>query len=216
VTTIGCAAGRARPGELLSLVADGLTSLGLDVMQGEAGQLAIASPEARCALSVSDCGRTEWEYCLPSAATADVLVAADLATILLTGCLGPFPRLGDGRSNVTFKGLVAHELAARGMEVELAVYADEDAFDAFAEIVATGPGGCSQVHVSDDGGLTWIREAPAGASSTAGRRGPSATPGSIAAEVVEAVGWAMDYLQTSDHKHPASRTDTEMPQGKEP
>jgi hypothetical protein len=54
-----CAAGRARPGELLSLVMDGLSGSGLDVRRDEDCRLAIAWPGARCMLAVSDCGRAE-------------------------------------------------------------------------------------------------------------------------------------------------------------
>ena len=114
----------------------------------------------------------------------------DLATVLLTGRSGPHPRLGSGhqRENVTFKGIVGLELKARGLDVELAVYCDETAFDAFAEIIATVPGPGSpggQVCVADDGGLTWTRDYLAEAADPAG----------IAGLVVEAVTRAMSLLR---------------------
>jgi len=83
------AAGLEKPGELLSLVMDGLAGSGLDVRPGEGSLVAIAWPGARCTLAVSDCGRAEWEYCPGS--PADPGLAADLATTLLTGRPGPFP-----------------------------------------------------------------------------------------------------------------------------
>jgi len=143
-----CAAGREKPGELLSLVMDGLSGSGLDVRPGEGGLVAIARPGARCALAVGDCGRAEWEYCPGS--PADPGLAADATTTLLTGRPGPFPRLAGSRERSTFKGSVGRGLTARGLEAGLAVCTDEAAFDVFAEIVATAPGGDedAQVHVA--------------------------------------------------------------------
>ena len=185
-------ADRAAPGELLRLVADGLTDAGLDVSapgEEEGCRLDIALPGARCTLALGDCGSAEWEHWPWSAGDADPDLTADLATVLLTGQAGPQPRLGSGHKleNVTFKGIIGLELKARGLEVELAVYTDETALDTFAEIVATvpgagGPGG--QVCAADDGGLTWTRDYLAEAADPAG----------IAGLVVEAVTRAMSLL----------------------
>jgi len=169
----------AAPDELLRLVADGLTGAGLDVRppaDGE-GRLDIALPGARCTLAVGECGSAEWEYCPWSPEEADPDLTADLATALLTGRTGPQPRLGSGHQfeNVTFKGSVGLELKARGLEVELAVYCDETAFDTFAEIIATvpGPGDVGgQVCVTDDGGLTWTRDYLAETAAPRFRPGP--------------------------------------------
>jgi hypothetical protein len=188
-----CLAGRTVPGELLRLVADGLAGAGLDVRppaDADGCRLDIAVPGARCTLAIGDGGSAEWEYWPWSADDADPGLTADLATVLLTGRSGPQPRLGAGyqRENVTFKGIVGLELKARGLDVELAVYCDETAFDVFAEIIATvpgagGPGG--QVCVADDGGLTWTRDCLAEAADPAG----------IAGLVVEAVTRAMALLR---------------------
>ena len=176
-----CAARRVRPGELLSLVMDGLSGSGLEIRRDDDCRLAIAWPGARCTLVVSDCGRAEWEYC--PGPPADPGLAADLATTLLTGRPGPFPRLAGSRERSTFKGSVGRELTARGLEVGLAVYTDEAAFDAFAEIVATVPGDeDAQVYVADDGGLTWIREYDAGAAPLGRGSCQGAGPGSVAEE----------------------------------
>ena len=191
-----CAPGLEKPGELLSLLTDGLSGSGLDVRRDEDCRLAIAWPGARCTLVVSDCGRAEWEYC--PGPPADPGLAADLATTLLTGRPGPFPRLTASCERSTFKGNVGRELTARGLKVELAVYTDETAFDAFAEIVATVPGDeDAQVNVADDGGMTWIREyqpdaAPLGPGTCQG-----AGPGSVAAAVVQTVTQAMECLRAS-------------------
>jgi hypothetical protein len=202
--TTTCLADRAVPGELLRLVADGLTGAGLDVRppaDGE-GRLDIAWPGARCTLAVGEGGSAEWEYWPWSADDADPDLTADLATVLLTGCSGPQPRLGSGyqRENVTFKGIVGLELKARGLDVELAVYCDETAFDIFAEIIATVPGpgdGGGQVCVADDGGLTWTRDylAEAAALPGPGLAGQAADPAGIAGSVVEAVTRAMALLR---------------------
>jgi hypothetical protein len=203
--TTACLADRTAPGELLRLVADGLADAGLDVRapgDGE-GRLDIAWPGARCTLAVGDCGSAEWEYCPQSAQAADPDLAADLATALLTGQAGPLPRLGSGHQleNVTFKGIVGLELKARGLDVELAVYCDETAFDTFAEIIATVPGpgdGGGQVCVTDEGGLTWTRDywaETAGIASGMKPWGQPADPATIAGSVVEAVTRAMSLLR---------------------
>jgi hypothetical protein len=203
--TTTCLADRTAPGELLRLVADGLAGAGLDVRApGDwEGRLDIAWPGARCTLAVGDCGTAEWEYCPWSADDADPDLAADLATVLLTGQAGPQPRLVSGHQleNVTFKGIVGLELKARGLDVELAVYCDETAFDTFAEIIATVPGqgdGGGQVCVTDEGGLTWTRDYWAEAAaivSAQDRCGQAADPASVATSVIEAVTRAMSLLR---------------------
>jgi hypothetical protein len=203
--TTTCLPDRTAPGELLRLVADGLTGAGLDVRtpsDADGCRLDIASPGARCTLAVGEGGTAEWEYWPWSADDADPSLTADLATVLLTGRSGPQPRLGPGhqRENVTFKGIVGLELKARGLDVELAVYRDETVFDVIAEIIATVPGqggGGGQVCVADDGGLTWTRDYPAGAATLPGpgHAGQAADPGSIAGSVVEAVTRAMALLR---------------------
>jgi hypothetical protein len=202
--TTTCLSDRTAPGELLRLVADGLTGAGLDVSppaDGE-GRLDIAWPGACCTLAVGEGGSAEWEYWPWSADDADPGLTADLATVLLTGRSGPQPRLGSGRQreNVTFKGIVGLELKARGLDVELAVYRDETAFDVIAEIIATVPGqgaGGGQVCVADDGGLTWTRDylAEAAALSGPGLVGQAADPATIAGLVVEAVTRAIALLR---------------------
>jgi hypothetical protein len=201
---ITCLADRIAPGELLHLVADGLTDAGLDVRapgDGD-GRLDIAWPGARCTLAVGDCGSAEWEYSPWSPQDADPDLTADLATALLTGQAGPQPSLGSGhqRENVTFKGIVGLELKARGLEVELAVYCDETAFDTFAEIIATVPGSGEDAHVcvTDEGGLTWTRDylaETAALVSAPDRCGQAADLAGVAGAVVEAVTRAMSLLR---------------------
>jgi hypothetical protein len=208
VTTTCLAAGPAAPGELLRLVMDGLTGAGLDARPPDGGdgyRLDITWPGARCTLAVGDCGNAEWEYCPLSPQDADPGLTADLATALLTGRTGPQPRLGGGhqRKNITFKGIVGLELKARGLDVELAVYQDEDVFDTFAEIVATVPGSGDdgQVWVTDDGGLTSIRDYRAETAAIVSAPdlcGKVADPASVASSVVEAVTRAMSLLRPAE------------------
>ena len=175
--TTACIAGRTAPGELPRLVAGGLPGAGFDVRppaDADGSRLDIALPGVRRTLAVGEGGSVEWEYWPWSADDADPDLTADLATVLLTGRAGPQPRLGSGyqRENVTFKGIVGLELKARGLDVELAVYCDETAFD---EIVATVPGtgeGGGQVCVADGGGLTWTRDYLAGGAALSGLRRP--------------------------------------------
>jgi hypothetical protein len=131
------AAVRTAPGELLHLVMAGMTRAGLDVRPAEheeSERLVIACAAGSCTLAVSDYGHAVWDYCPWPPGAADPGLAADMATTLLTGRLGPHPRLSsrNGRDGITFRGLVGLELKARGLNAELAVYTDEDYFDAFA------------------------------------------------------------------------------------
>jgi hypothetical protein len=203
--TTTCLADRTAPGELLRLVADGLTNVGLDVGapgDGE-GRLNITWPGARCTLAVGEGGSAEWEYWPRSADDADPDLTADLATALLTGQAGPQPRLGSGHQleSVTFKGIVGLELKARGLDVELAVYCDETAFDTFAEIIATVPGAGDdggQVCATDEGGLTWTRDYWAEAVMVSARERCGHDPAGIAGSVVEAVTRAMSLLRRAE------------------
>lgn len=200
-----CVAARVRPGDLLRLVADGLAGSGLTVRapaDAESCCVAIAFPGARCTLEVTDYGCARWEYCPWPPDEADPDLAADLATVLLTGHAGPFPRLGRGHQsqNITFKAIVGLELRARGLDVELVVYRDEDYFDAFAEIVAIAPGaggGEAKVCVTDDGCLTWTREY--GSQAAAVVSGPALCGGIVepsgVAAIVESVTRAASYLR---------------------
>jgi hypothetical protein len=167
-------ANRTKPGELLRLVAEGLAAYGFEVRppEHEGGcRMVIGCKSVRCAVSVTDWGDVEWE-CLPQAGgETDPKQIADIATTLLTGPAQDYPRLGDGygHDTVTFKGIVGLELKARGLDVGLEVYEDEDYFDARAEIVLTSPGSedDAAVHVTDDGSITWTRDYWAQAATVA-------------------------------------------------
>jgi hypothetical protein len=197
-------ANRTEPGELMRLVAEGLTACGFDVRPPERDggcRMAIGCELARCAVSVSDWGDVEWD-CWPQAGgEADPKQIADMAATLLTGQARDYPRLGNGygRDTVTFKGVVGLELKARGFEVGLEVYEDEDYFDARAEIVVTSPdsGSDATVHVTDDGSITWTRDYWAEAATVIWEPdfcGSIADPGKVAAAVVATITRAMSHL----------------------
>lgn len=154
------------PGELMRLVAAGLTSDGFEVRLPEyedGCRLGIGCHGARCTLSVSDFGHAEWEWSPWASGEAEPKQIADLATALLTGRVPDYcPRQGSGygRPGITFKGIVGMELRARGFGVELQVFEDEDYLDAHAEIMVTSPdtGEGAKVTVADDGSVTWSRD----------------------------------------------------------
>src|SRR5260370_15624458 len=197
----GSVADRTKPGELMRVVADGLTMNGFDVRppEYEGGcRLTIGCQGVRCALAVTDWGDVEWECCLGSSDEADPKRIADLATILLTGSAGDYPRQGKGYEHpgITLKGIVGLELKARGFDVDLEVYEDEDYFDVQAGIVVTNPGTDEdvKVHVTDDGGVTSVRDSWAEAATITWEPeyyGWIADPARIASAVVETITQAM-------------------------
>jgi hypothetical protein len=92
--------------------------------------------------------------------------------------------------------------------VELAVYADEDYFDAPAEIVVTSPGSGddAKVCITDDGWLTWMRDywpESAAIASGPGPGGQLADPASVAASVTETIMRAMSCLRPAGPEGPA-------------
>jgi hypothetical protein len=197
-------ANRTKPGELLRLVSEGLAVRRFDVRppKCEGGcRIAIGYQGARCAVSVSDWGDVEWECCPQAGGEADPKPIADIVATLLTGQAQDYPRLGNGygHDSVTFKGIVGLELKARGFDVDLEVYEDEDYFDPRAEIVVTSPdsGEDATVHVADDGSITWTRDYWAEAATVIWEPdfcGWIADPEKVAAAVVATITRAMSHL----------------------
>jgi hypothetical protein len=155
------------PGELMSLVADGLSAHGFRVEypdHPESMLLTIANGSAvlKCELFVEDTGDIQWEYPAPGNGSPDPRRIADIATALLTGEAGSheWTGRGDSATNITLKGIVGLELKARGFNVELDIFRDDDHFAVSAEIVVTAAraGGQSQVSVNDSGAITWIND----------------------------------------------------------
>lgn len=202
-SAVDCA-NRTQPGELMRLVAGGLTASGLDIRppDNEDGcRMTIGCQQARCALSVTDWGDIEWECRPRSGGEADPRLIADLAATLLTGRAQDYPRRGNGhgRGSITFKGIVGLELKARGLAVDLEVYEDKDYFDVRAEIVVTNPasGHDAAVHVADDGSIIWTRDYRAGAAAISWEPdfcGRIADPAKVARAVVETITCVMSRL----------------------
>ncbi|HVB43895.1 MAG TPA: hypothetical protein VNF47_14500 [Streptosporangiaceae bacterium] len=198
------AAERAKPGELLRLVAEGLAADGfaIGLPENDGGcHITIDCHDARCAVSVSDWGDVEWEWCPWASGDADPKRTADAATALLTGCARGLPRLGGGycRDGMTFKGMVGLELKARGFEVALEVCADEDYFDAQAAIVVTSPGSGADaaVFVDDDGRVIWTRDYWAEAATIVWEpvySGWITDPGKVAGSVAATIAGAMSLI----------------------
>jgi len=197
-------ADRPQPGELMRLVAGGLTAGGFDVRSPERDggcRMAISCDRARCALSVTDWASIEWE-CRPRAGgEADPQQIADLATTLLTGSAGDHARreCGPGRDSLTFKAIVGLELKARGLDVGVEVYEDKDYLDAQAEIVATSraSGHDATVRVADDGSITWTCDYWVAAAATTWEPefcGWIADPEKVASAVVETITRVMSRL----------------------
>jgi hypothetical protein len=191
----------------MRLVADALTVSGFEVHRPEhhgGGRLTIGGQGARCALSVSDGGGVAWECCLWPSGEADPKQLADVATTLLTGRSGDFPRRGDGyeRPGMTLKGIVGLELKARGFDVDLEVYEDDDCFDALAEIVVTTPGAGTdaKVRVADDGSVTWERDYWPEAATISWEpeySGQITDPGEVARAVAGTISRAMGGLASA-------------------
>jgi hypothetical protein len=150
----------AQPRSVMRDVAARLSAAGFDVQQedGDDGlQLDIGCDGARCLAWAGETGYAEWEWHL--AGPADPKQVADLATLLLAGTASDLTRRGDGygRAGITFKGIVATELAARGLSVHLGVYEDQRNYDVTAEVVVTSPARAQAgtIYVTDSGTLTW-------------------------------------------------------------
>lgn len=209
-------AGRARPGELMRLVAGGLTANGFDVRPPQyrrGTRWSIGCQGARCALSVSDFGDAEWEYSPRVGRAADPELIAGLVAALLTGQVHGYPREGNGdsRDGITFKGIVGLELKTRGFDVDLEIYEDPDYFQAWAEIAVTNPGSTQDaiVYVADDGSITWTRGY--WAEATAANSGPEfrqwiTDPETVAGDIVATITRAMSQIPPSSPVSGIART----------
>jgi hypothetical protein len=149
-----------QPASLMRMIAARLLAAGFEVRQEDSdggSQLDITCAGARCTAWAGESGHAEWEW--HPDGDADPKRLADLATVLLTGNGSSLARRGDGygRPGITFKGIVAAELAARGLDVRLGVYEDQRNYDVTAEVVVTSPAGAQAgtVYVTDSGTLTW-------------------------------------------------------------
>lgn len=194
-------------------VADGLNARGYAIRPTDYERgcaVTIDWRGAQCTLSVSDWGNVEWECRQWPGGEADPGQIANVATTFLTGTTGGYPRRGAGygRRGMSFKGIVGQELKARGLDVILEVYRDEDYFDAQTEIMVTNPHtrDGATVYVSDAGDLTWERDYWADAATSTEDPEPYqriAESGKIASAIAETVALAMSCISPAGKASPA-------------
>lgn len=200
-TAVGTTSEDMLPGHLMRLVADGLKARGFGVhlpAWEEERRMSVERWGGRCDLSVGDFGLVEWE-CVPWASNeADSMLAADIAAYLLTGKDEGYPcQVGsDNAHGMSFKGTAGTELRARGFDVGLEVYEDNDRLEVFAEIVVTNPviHPNASVRISDDGGISWERDYPCEVAVIAGTQeylDVLADPGGLADSIVSTVARAV-------------------------
>ena len=150
--------------ELARLTAAHLASAGLKVAGPDpddpAGcRLFIWCPGGPCSLVIDDDARAELQ-----SDHDDPHHAADVAAALLS----PAPssaRHPDAiiDRGITFKGIAGMDLKAKGLDVALSVYTDDYYYDVSGDIVVTNPradadADAGTVYITDDGGLTWLRD----------------------------------------------------------
>jgi hypothetical protein len=151
------------PGELMRMVADGLTAHGFEVripVRGDERRLTITSlKDTRCAIIVEDWGEVELEYRPPPGHDTDPALITRLVKNLLASSSEECQRTA-GVPHVpglSLIGIVGREARAAGLEAELDVCQDRDYFEVSAEIIVTNPR-ChrrGQIRVSGDGGIRW-------------------------------------------------------------
>lgn len=162
ITMAGTAPEPALPGALMRLVADGLTARGFDVRlpkYEDERRISVERWGGRCDLSLNDYGLVEWE-CVPWASEEpDPKLTADIATFLLTGKVDGYPAQKNTHDprGTSFTGIAGHELRARGFDVCLEVFEDNDLFEFWADILiknlATHPN--ALVRIGEDGAISW-------------------------------------------------------------
>jgi hypothetical protein len=157
------AAHDGEPGAAMRAVADKLAAHGFDVRGpgwAEGRCLRVTNlPGTTCDVTVEDDGFAVWEYWRGASKGADPDRLTGLVMRLLTGDSAGRPRAGAASRNFTagLQGIVGRELRAKGLDVDLDVYADHASFEVVAEIVVTNPAHPErgQVRVGGEAGLMW-------------------------------------------------------------
>jgi hypothetical protein len=189
------------PGMLMHLVTDRLKAHGFGVHlpeEEDERRVHVERWGGRCDLSVGDSGFVEWE-CAPWASDkADPKLTADIAAFLLAGKDEDNPRQGSGYDprGLSFKGIVGNELRARGFDVGLEVYEDNELFEAFTEIVVTNPAihPNASVRITNDGAIAWECDYPyevAAITDTPEYSAVLADPAGLADSIVTTVAHAI-------------------------
>lgn len=194
----------------MRMVAGGLMAHGHDVRlpaEEDSRRLSIEQVARRCVLWVDDTGAIEMIF-VPTASTrADPKRMADVATVLLASRGADYPRLGSGygQPGITLKGTVALELKARGFDVDLEIYEDDDRYNAFAIIVATNPAAAmkANVRIGDDGAIVWENE-----YETADSGMPEVEGADVVAHPAEVAGSIVTTVAQAISMYPAVSADS--------
>jgi hypothetical protein len=190
-----------QPGELMRLVTERLKAHGFSVHlpeQEDERRVHVERWGGQCDLSIGDSGFVEWE-CAPWASDkADPRLTADIAAFLLAGENEDNPRQNGGYDprGLSFKGIVGNELRARGFDVGLEVYEDNELFEAFTEIVVTNPviHPNATVRIASDGAIAWECDYPyevAAITDTPEYPAALAEPGELADSITGTVARAI-------------------------
>jgi hypothetical protein len=154
------------PGELMRMVAGGLTAHGFEVRSPEYDderRLTITNlKDMHCWIIVDDCGHIECGYVPQRGCEADPAMVTSLVINRLADdgqeCYrtAAKPRV----PGLPMRCVVGQELKAAGLDVGMNVYEDLVAYEVVAEIVVTNPGHRErgEIRISDDGAITWERD----------------------------------------------------------
>jgi hypothetical protein len=164
------------PGQLMRLVAGGLTAHGFEVHSPEYDderRLTITGlKDIRCWIIVDDDGHVECEYVPQCGREADPAKVASLVmNRLASDRQEPYCTAGKPRApGLPLMCVVGRELKAAGLDVGMNVYPDLDDYDVVAEIVVTNPGHRERgkIRISGDGAITWERDYGDGNGASSG------------------------------------------------
>jgi hypothetical protein len=158
----GAAPADSEPGAAMRAVARKLTAHGFAVPEPEepeSRRLMVTNlPGTTCDVRVDDDGGVTWEYWRRVSKGADPDRLAGLVEWLLAPERSARPRRTAGRVvTAGLWGIVGRALKARGLQVDLAVCADDHELEVVADIVVTNPAHPERgrVLVGDEAGLTW-------------------------------------------------------------
>ncbi len=157
------AAHSGEPGAAMRAVAARLAAHGFDVRGpawAEGRRLMVTNlAGATCDVTAEDDGPVTWEYARGASEGADPGRLAGLVMRLLTGDNASRRRSRVDRRDLTagLQSTVGRELKAKGLDVDLDIYADHASLEVIAEIVVTNPAQPERgrVRIGDELGLEW-------------------------------------------------------------
>src|SRR6266542_440786 len=156
------AAHSGEPGAAMRAVAARLAAHGFDVRGpawAEGRRLMVTNlAGATCDVTAEDDGPVTWEYARGASEGADPGMLAGLVMRLLTGDNARRRSRVDRRDlTAGLQSTVGRELKAKGLDVDLDIYADHASLEVIAEIVVTNPAQPERgrVRIGDELGLEW-------------------------------------------------------------